>query len=611
MSMTAFFLQCGRQSTKAVSNASHPDQARHITIPIQGDAVDPPLQVDVWHSVRKCKRKESPSHYLLEELGLHIFVLGMVFLSPDQRQRLAGKISANSIDEDLIPVLYRQGGMAELQNLHGEFNLVMIDARTNEIVCLSSRFGLLPLYYAVDNDSLCVSDSLARLGEATGRNELDLAVVAQLCLYNYSLSNRSLLKDCYCLPAGTCLRYKHGNTQMQAYWTPDELLGKDLVSGGAGVDLIDEAFEESVIRYSSQIDRTALSLTGGWDGRLVLAYVLEHMEAEQVSLYSFGIAESPDVVIPRKIAAAMSLKYQPYVLDQEYLDKSFVSAAGDTALCSDGYRSVQRAHYLHAMRDLSKTHSSLISGICGSNVMKAAATTPSVVMNSRILQILSSAEPEKAALEHLDEMKQMLTPEFNGLDRDAWLGSVFSEELKRSLEQPTHAHRVSCFVFGILERKYFGPELASYRHLMANFSPFIDQGFVDALSRTEFFNAYRASNGIFGNRSNAILYARLIYRHNRCLAGFPSDKHIKLTNLLHPVTYPLVAAKQVYRRKLKKHLRTVNPYNTDDTLSRFIAANPGLCGREITSVSDKNVLGAYITARYWHQRSFHAPQSQR
>lgn len=612
MNLTSFVLKCVPQSTEDVKfRPNIAEKCRHVSISLKGDSANPPLRVEVWFSAQAYKRKESSCHYTLEDLGVHIFLLGMVYLNQDQRGRLAGKFSADSIDEDLIPVLFRQGGMAELQRLHGEFNLVIIDALANDIRCLSSRFGLLPLYYSVNNGSLFVSDSLKMLGEVTSCCELDLAVVAQLCLYNYSLTNNSLLKDCYCLPAGSCLCYIQGKTELKRYWTPEYLLDKELITGEAAVDLIDEAFAGAIDLYASQVDNTALSLTGGWDGRLVLAYMLEKMVPDQIQLYSFGTPDSQDVVIPQKIANAMSLKYQPYFLDQDYLERSFIEAAGNTALCSDGYRSVQRAHYLYAMQDLAKSYSSLASGICGSNVMKAAATTPSVVMNSRVLQILSSEEPERLLQKHLDELKQLFSHEFEALDPDAWAESVLGSELRNSLSQKTYSHKVSCFVFGVMERKYFGPELASYKHLMGNYSPFIDIGFIDALSRTEYFNAYRASGGIFGNRSNAVLYAKLIWRHNSRLAGFPSDKYVKLTDLLHPAKYPLVAAKQVYRRLIRRYLKPVNPYNTDDTLQRFMAVNPGLWGREIMAVKDKNMLGAFVTATYWHYQSFPPTQNSR
>jgi len=567
-----------------------------------------PLRIEVRYPLIRYKRKESPGHYIIEGEGINIFVLGMVYLSPDQRASLGSEISPGAVDEDLVPSLFRQGGINALQNLRGEFNIVIVDVNAEEVTCLSSRFGLLPLYYAENSETLYLSDSLTALGEASGRHELDKAVLAQLCLYNYSLSNDSLIKGCSVLPAGSCLRFCRGQIKLRRYWVPDQLLDLELVRGEAAVDLIDGAFAEAIRTYSSQVDTTALSLTGGWDGRLVLGYILEDMAPDKIQLYSFGTEESQDVAIPRLIAGKMALNYHPYILDQKYLDTSYLAAARETALRSDGYRSVQRAHYLYATRDLAKEHAYLISGICGSNVMKAAATTPSVVMNARILRILASAEPEKEISQHLDELKQTLSREFDQVGRDEWLGSVFSEELKRSLEQKTYPHRVSCFVFGILERKYFGPELASYRHLIGNYSPFIDPGFIDSLARTEYFNAFRASEGIFGNMSNAVLYAKLISRHSERLAGFPSDKYVKLSDLLRPAAYPAVAAKQIYRRLIRRHMKTNNPYNTDDTLPRFIAANPGFYGLDAATVRDKNMLGSYVTAMYWHGSSFSRAQ---
>lgn len=608
LSVHQFLLLCGPQDS--IGHQFSDDKGRRISIRIPASSSRPALDVEVSFSRKGYKRGESSGYYFLEDIGAHIFILGMVFLAPDQRAGLGSDIAQVEIDEDHVPYLFRAGGIKELQKLSGEYNIIIVDTVDGDICCVSSRLGLLPLFYAAIEGALYVSDSLGSLGQASGQNELDLAVVAQLCLYNYSLTNCSLLKGCYCLPAGSCLRFTGGRNELSTYWDPEQLLHKDIIRGNNATDLIDAAFQDAIKRYAGQVEHTALSLTGGWDGRLVLAYILENMSPDQLQLYSFGTAESQDVLIPRHIARGMSLNYKPYILDEEYLESAFVPAARDAVMHSDGYRSIQRAHYLYAMQDLATNHTSLISGICGSNVMKAAATTPSVVLNKRILQLLTSSDAEPVILQHLAELKKDFAPEFDELDQTDFQESVMSPELVRALQQESYSQKASCFVFGILERKYFGPELASYKHLIGNFSPFIDAGFIDALSQTEYFNANRVSDSIFGNKSNAILYAKLMWRHNSRLAAFPSDKYVKLTDLLHPAKYPLVAAKQVYRRLIRRHLKYSNPYNTDDTLRRFIGANPSLSGLEALSVDDKNMLGSLVTALYWHRRSFSQAEGQ-
>lgn len=577
---------------------------RHVAIKIPARDSFPTVTVNVSYTPRKYKRAETPCHYYLEDLGAHIFVLGMVFLSPEQKLETHKDIGQQDIDGNHIPWLFRKGGIEELRRLHGEHNIIVVNEKNGDVICQSSRFGLLPLYYAFYDGHLCVSDSLTAVGKSSGLDELNKDVLAQICLYNYSLTNDSLLNGCYALPASTCLRFSQGKLNLETYWTPKKLLNKDIIHGDTSVELIDEAFQSAIKRYAGQVGQTALSLTGGWDGRLTLAYILEEMDPENIQLYSFGTAESPDVIIPKHIAGKMSLRYKAYLLDQEYLDGLYIQAAINTAMHSDGYRSIQRAHYYYAMQDLSVNHSSLISGICGSNVMKAAATTPSVVMNARILQLLSSNDPEQLVHQHLAEIKKEFAPHFDGIHPEDFKKSILNPEMSIALKQESYAHKVSCFVFGILERKYFGPEIASYRHLIGNYSPFIDRGFIDALSRTEYFNAHRTSAGIFGNRSNAVLYARLMWRHNKKLAGFPSDKYVKLSDLLNPPSYPIVALKQLYRRKIRRHMKQANPYNTKDTVQRFLRSNPDLWEGKYPAARDKNMLGSYLSAIYWHKRSF-------
>lgn len=315
--MSSFFLKCSCTDDLECSlSSSKMYENQFVRIKASKAPNQSPFQAEVLFTAQCYKRKDSPCHYHLEDLEIHIFVLGMVFLSPDQRRNIQTVLSDSDIDEDHLPALYRKGGLAELGKLHGEYNIVVVNARSAAVHCISSRFGLLPLYYAVLNKCLYMSDSLARLGTATGYGRLNKAVLAQICLYNYSLDNNALLENCSTMPAGSRLSFSAKGLNLIRYWTPDKLLHEDAVCGHDAVDMIDDAFNRAVKRYAAQVDNTALSLTGGWDGRLILAYMLKHMAPEQIQLYSFGTSNSPDVEIPQQISKAMSLRYKPFILDR-------------------------------------------------------------------------------------------------------------------------------------------------------------------------------------------------------------------------------------------------------------------------------------------------------
>jgi hypothetical protein len=326
------------------------------------------------------------------------------------------------------------------------------------------------------------------------------------------------------------------------------------------------------------------------------------MNAGDIRLYSFGTAVSPDITIPQSIANAMGFAYSPIVLDDSYMKTSYIDCAEATAVFSDGYRSVHRAHYYYAMQKMADEFGVIVSGICGSNVMKSAANSPSVVMNQRILDIISGGEPLNSIQKHFYELCGIFPTIFTKKGFDEFAESVQSTQMSEVLAEPVYSKRMSRFIFTYLERRYFGTELASYKHLMTNYSPFINIRFIEALSRTEHFNANRSSKCLFSNWSNGVLYAKLINRKNPDLAKFMSDKHVSLRELLNPLNFPLIAAKQVYRRRIRKHIKNTDYYNTNKATELFLASNPELeHSHGFKSSRDRNMNGSLLSALYWHE----------
>jgi uncharacterized protein YjfI (DUF2170 family) len=549
------------------------------------------------------KKKKIPNVYDISEKRTLIFLIGMCYLSDSQRTLVENV--ANKMDEEYIPDLYRIGGIQELTKLSGEHNLIVINEATGDIECISSHFGLLPLYYAQKDENFYLSNDLAHLGKISNNSEFNLAVLAQIALYNYSISDKTLLKNCNNLPLGSILTFKKNKLDLTTYWSPLDLLGKRIINNNQAFEFLDEKFNSTVKRFANQVESCALSLTGGWDGRLGLAYLLHHIDRESIQLYSFGTEDSPDVVIPKFIAEKMKLNYSPIILDEEYIKNSFLKSAKHTALESDGNRSIQRAHYYYAMNKLSINHTSIMSGICGSNIMKSAPTSPSLVYNSRILELLSSSDYKIMLKKHYGLIKSQYPLIFDLLNEQDFIESIACERMNNIFSLSEYSHRFSSFVLSYLERKYFGYELASYQNIIGNYSPFIDIDFVTTLSNTEYFNAYRYKNKVFAKLKNSTLYAKMIYKQNPELAKFISDRNVSLSDLLNPLNYPRVIVKQLLQKKKLKN-SSKNYYNTTNTVDLFFAQSDiGDLIKDLNIKKKNDMIGSILTSLYWYKENFH------
>lgn len=567
-------------------------------------------EMDISNNFRKIKLvnvnsafpdKSDKFSYFHGEKSVYILINGNWDLNEHQRRILSAHNSSQLNRNELIPFLYNKGGHQALYGMLGEHNILVIDLSNSEITCISSHFGLLPLYYSIgDHDSFIVSSSLSLITMESDR-ELCKAAVAQTCIYNYSISDISLAKGVYIIPPASVLTYKAGKVAIEAYWNPTELLGKQSLGFKQGIEAVDAAMDIAVKRISKKTEKCAVSLTGGWDGRLVLSYLLKYKEKESILSYSFGVKDSPDVYIPENLCELIGLNYIPFILDSDYLSKHYVDSAKATALYSDGYRGIRKAHYYYTMSVLKQFSPVVATGICGSNIMKGVATTPSVVFNKYILELMSCTDVEKTLKKHYQEILRKSFGFFEEMSFGDFYTSVYNGLMPSILSIKDYTERFSTFLLSFTERKYFGPEVCSYRHHVTNFSPFIDHGFILALSKTMFYNCSKKSSTIYSNWQNSLLYASLVKKNSPFLASYLTDKGVTLSELRNPIMYPKIILKQYQRRK-KSHKLQTDPYNTANVLTLFqeVLKMPHKEFKHL-QVTDTRFLESLMSSLYWYK----------
>ena len=553
--------------------------------------------INVTPQVYKSPRRSS---FFLEDGNVLILINGDWELQEQHLQLLKDANASHYKDWEALAFLYKTKGLDSLKGLLGEHNIVVGDFINHTVRGITSLLGMYPLYYWVDRQSnFVLSTSLSLMG-AAHKTQLNKAALAQICLYNYSISDASLLQGIDIMPPASVFDFKGGNALAESYWSPRELLGGRLLGFQQGVELVDEYLDKAVKRICDKIGNCSISLTGGWDGRLVLAYMLQYMAREEILAYSFGTKDSPDVSIPAKLSSSFGLNYSPFILDEAYLSTAYLDSARATAIYSDGYRGVRKAHYHHAMQQLSRFSPAVVTGICGSNILKGVATSPSVVFNERVLDLMSSSDFEMTLEKHYQDLKKA-PHTFATVRFTEFYESVMSGILPDILSISDYTERFSTFVMAFTERKYFGPELSSYRHLTVNFSPFIDHDFIKSVAKTIFYNGSKKSSSIFSNWQNSMLYARLTTAKSRELANFMSDKGVSLTELLNPIRYPAVMIKQYLRRRGSGKANP-DPYNTRGVLRQFSDAMGNVCkdANELLS-KDERFLEGLLTALYWYE----------
>lgn len=485
------------------------------------------------------------------------------------------------------------------EKLSGHFNAVICYPEKKEIKVINSKLGLYPLYYSYFNGELLLSTRLGIFKNIFDKSNTNLSVIMQYCLYNYPVSSGTFIKGVSLLPAASVLTFVKQELSINRYWQTDELENEEKIPRNfdESVDLLDDTLNSIIGHKCASVVRTGISFTGGWDGRLILAYVLKHIQPEQILLYSHGTGQNPDILLPCQTAKNLKFNYVPVLLDDPVYKETQLKWIEDTIKYSDGLRQISRLHYLYNMDFLNKEYGidHIISGNGGSNLLKSTNIHPCDVFNKYVIDLVGTDNFELTLKNHFDHCLNLF-PEFSKDVEFEIFMSSFDYKYFRELNLiKDKTDRFFRFLLNEVERKYFGPELQSYKHLVKNFSPFFEDEFIKALRCTVFFTK-RNSTGLGKSYYNSRLYSNLILRNNRLLAKEPTDRGFSMYEAANPFLFPVMATRYLIKR-LKKP-RSVDYFNNKDILNRYFADTfPNIKLLKMNSYSNRLFLENYLSAQ--------------
>ncbi len=544
------------------------------------------------------KREKPDNGVLYSKLNSTFILISGTFFVPAEWKGL--KMSDFEGRNAFIIHIYDRFGLGAFEDAKGWFNVLTIQENTYRIELFNSRLGLDMLYYYVSDNEVIISNRLKSFAAIKSDISLNRGIVLQQSLYNYPFSNQSIFQQVELLSAASFAVIESGRIKVRKYWSIRDDMTDSPLGFSDSVELLDESLNNVIKRYARQSEgQIALSLTGGWDGRLLLAYMLKYMSPDELLLYSFGAENSPDMTIPKQIADKLGYRYLPIPLNAEYMKNAFFSRASATVINSDSGRSLKRAHYLYAMDILSRKSDVVLTGIGGSNLLKSSAYSPCNVFNKFVLELIHSPDIDMTINSHYDYIQKRFGEHINMPSLKDFRNSFESQETLDILKIENKSERFTNYLISNIERKYFGAEIKSYRHLITNYAPFFDAEFLRALMQTMFFGGYPAKNPKKAVFLNSRLYARLITRNNKALAKQATDRGFSM----YEVDNPLLLGNLVY--KYWKHRKEIkrNPfshYNTDDAVRVFLQ-NSDLDLQHLSALEmvNKEFVSNYISLEWF------------
>jgi asparagine synthase (glutamine-hydrolysing) len=148
---------------------------------------------------------------------------GEAYNFPQLRVELAarGHRFRSRTDTEVVVHGYEEWGEDVVHHLNGMFAFALWDAHQDRVVVARDRYGIKPLYYAVEGDRFVFASEIKALLQIYGWDRsVDLSALDEYFTFQNVLSDRTLFQGVRLLPAGHVGHVRRGSTRlvMRRFW---------------------------------------------------------------------------------------------------------------------------------------------------------------------------------------------------------------------------------------------------------------------------------------------------------------------------------------------------------------------------------------------------------
>jgi len=226
-----------------------------------------------------------------EALHLTLVFNGTIYNYRDLRAELAemGYEFFSESDSEVILKAYHAWGEHCATHFTGMFAFAIWDARARTLFMARDRFGIKPLYYAMDGAALRFASTVQALLAAGGvdRSLDPIALHHHLTLHAVVPAPRTLLNGIKKLPPAHWMRIDaNGELELQCYWSLDATRPAADLSEEEWLHATRHVLKKVIERHRLAADvPVGVLLSGGLDSSLIVALLADHVQ----NLHTFSI----------------------------------------------------------------------------------------------------------------------------------------------------------------------------------------------------------------------------------------------------------------------------------------------------------------------------------
>jgi asparagine synthase (glutamine-hydrolysing) len=308
-----------------------------------------------------------------ESRDICLLFSGEHFTEPEEPQSLRAAGHACSTDRaDYLVHLYEERGPQFFTALNGTFCGLLADLRQQKLVLFNDRYGLARLYYHQSADGFYfASEAKALLRVLPELRAIDLRGLGEFFTCGCTLQNRTLFRGVSLLPAGSAWTWTPATGPTQSsYFSPSSWEGCPALTPADYYESLKSTFARILPRYLRASQPVAMSLTGGLDSRMIMAW-LPHGIPDLPCLTHGGIyRECADVTIARRVAQVCHQPHHVLRVDQNFFPQ-FPDLAMKSVYYTDGTMDVSGAVGLFVNRLARAIAPIRVTGNYGDEILRA------------------------------------------------------------------------------------------------------------------------------------------------------------------------------------------------------------------------------------------------
>ena len=323
------------------------DTLRHESFYVTGTWVDESLGAYVGWAARKDSFSDGMP--LRNERGDVVLVFsGEEFREPGTALRL--KERGHRLDHggpSYLVHLYDEDPSFPA-GLNGRFHGLLTDRTRGTTTLFNDRYGMHRIYYHESKEAFYfAAEAKAILAVRPELRRVDPQGLGEFVSCGCALEGRSLFQDVHVLPSAAAWVFRNGSVERKrSYFEAREWEDQAPLEPEPYYRQIREVFTRNLPRYFEAQERIGMSLTGGLDTRMIMAW--QRSRPGSLPCYTFGgkFRDPQDVLVARQVARMCEQPHEVIPVGEEFLSR-FPHYAERTVYLTDGCVDVGRSADLY------------------------------------------------------------------------------------------------------------------------------------------------------------------------------------------------------------------------------------------------------------------------